>query len=324
MFGGREDLDVVQAVAPAADEGALELAQQLLGGFGAVLVDRVGPAAGDPGQEVGVVLRRPCASGRAPSGPAASASQACLTFSSARVMTVAARDATSPAATAAPSSSCTGGTGCPASPRRGSRRSARESRRRASAALISSRARRNSAVFRYPSSAATWASIARDATDPGTPSSAVPGEAPSPATPVMPIPVTPVPPAAAVHAAAEPGASSCQPVVHDVPAFAGGPPRTASWPGPPRTPRQPANTPPCGRTPPRARRSPTPPSTPRTPRPPPPSHSRPGVRPGRRPHRTPGPGAQQGRCRDRCRDLCRSLQRGRCTCPCPAPRPRKE
>ena len=69
LFGGREDLDVVQAVAPAADEGALELAQQFLGGFGAVLVDRVGPAAGDPGQEVGVVLRRPCTSGRAPSGP---------------------------------------------------------------------------------------------------------------------------------------------------------------------------------------------------------------------------------------------------------------
>ena len=56
LFGGREDLEVVQAVAPAADEGALELAQQLLGGLGAVLVQRVGPAAGDADEEVGVVL----------------------------------------------------------------------------------------------------------------------------------------------------------------------------------------------------------------------------------------------------------------------------
>ncbi len=57
LFGGRVDLEVVQAVAAAADEGALELAQQFLGGLGAVLVQRVGPAAGDADEEVGVVLR---------------------------------------------------------------------------------------------------------------------------------------------------------------------------------------------------------------------------------------------------------------------------
>ena len=46
----------------------------------------------------------------------ASASQTCRTRSSASVMIVAARDATSPAATADPSSSCTGGSGSPAKP----------------------------------------------------------------------------------------------------------------------------------------------------------------------------------------------------------------
>ena len=86
---------------------------------------------------------------------AASASQVCRTRSRARVMMVAARDATSPAATAAPSSSCTGGKGSPVNPCRGSRSPARASRRRASAALIRSRARRNSVVFRYPSSTTT-------------------------------------------------------------------------------------------------------------------------------------------------------------------------
>ena len=67
---------------------------------------------------------------------------------------VAARDATSrrrrrrrvPGARAA--------AGSPVNPCRGSRLPARASRRRASAALIRSRARRNSAVFRYPSSTA--------------------------------------------------------------------------------------------------------------------------------------------------------------------------
>ena len=46
---------MVQAVALAPDEGALELAQQLLGGLGPVLVHRVRPAPRDPGQEIGVV-----------------------------------------------------------------------------------------------------------------------------------------------------------------------------------------------------------------------------------------------------------------------------
>ncbi|CAI3799887.1 hypothetical protein NKCBBBOE_02444 [Pseudarthrobacter sp. MM222] len=41
-----------------ADEGALELAEQFLGGFGAVLVDCVGPAPGDADEEVGVVFGR--------------------------------------------------------------------------------------------------------------------------------------------------------------------------------------------------------------------------------------------------------------------------
>ena len=49
---------------------------------------------------------------------------------------VAARDATSPAATAEPSSPWTGGSGSPVNPCRGNRLSARLSRRRASAALI--------------------------------------------------------------------------------------------------------------------------------------------------------------------------------------------
>ena len=58
LFGGREDLQVLESVAGFADEGALELAQEFLGGLGAVLVQRVGPAPGDPGQEVRVVLGR--------------------------------------------------------------------------------------------------------------------------------------------------------------------------------------------------------------------------------------------------------------------------
>ncbi|GIU54989.1 hypothetical protein NicSoilC12_07380 [Arthrobacter sp. NicSoilC12] len=53
-----EDFQVLQAVPGFAEEGALELAELFLGGLGAVLVQRLGPAAGDPGQEVGVVLGR--------------------------------------------------------------------------------------------------------------------------------------------------------------------------------------------------------------------------------------------------------------------------
>ena len=91
---------------------------------------------------------------------AASGSQVCRTRSRARVMMVAARDETSPAATAAPSSSRAGGKGSPENPCRGRRSPARASRRRASAALIRSRARRNSVVFRYPSSTARRESAA--------------------------------------------------------------------------------------------------------------------------------------------------------------------
>ena len=238
LFGGREDLDVVQAVAPAADEGALELTQQLLGGFGAVLVDRVGPAAGDPGQEVGVVLRRPCASGRAPSGPAASASQACLTFSSARVMTVAARDATSPAATAAPSSSCTGrhrlpgespagqqtlGQGEPAPGfRRTDQQPGPQELRRVPVPVIH-RPGQSSLPGTSPDGVFVPARGPRRAGLPDIRRGLFPGP---------------------VHRG---------------------------------RPRQPANIPPCGRVPRRCRRSPTPPSIPRRPRPPAPSHSRPGA-----------------------------------------------
>ena len=137
----------------AADEGALELAQQLLGGFGAVLVQRVGPAAGDPGQEVGVVL-----GGRAGQG----------VFHPGRGLRVA--DVPDPVQCErddrrGPGGDLAGGDGGaeflvhgghgPAGESLpGQQRSARVSRRRASAAPIRSRARRNSAVFRYPSSAA--------------------------------------------------------------------------------------------------------------------------------------------------------------------------
>ncbi|MCB5283462.1 hypothetical protein BJQ89_03231 [Arthrobacter sp. ES1] len=40
-----------------ADKGALELAEQFFGGFGTVLINRIGPASGHAGQEVRVVLR---------------------------------------------------------------------------------------------------------------------------------------------------------------------------------------------------------------------------------------------------------------------------
>ncbi len=77
----------------------------------------------------------------------------CRTFSRARVMMVAERDATVPAATAAASTGRSGGSMCPVIPVRGSTVSARLRRRRASAMLIRNRARRNSAAFRHPSSA---------------------------------------------------------------------------------------------------------------------------------------------------------------------------
>ena len=58
LFGGREDLQVLESVAGFADEGALELAQEFFGGLGAVLVQRVGPGPGHAGEEVRVVLGR--------------------------------------------------------------------------------------------------------------------------------------------------------------------------------------------------------------------------------------------------------------------------
>lgn len=58
LFGGGEDFQVVQAVFGAADEGALDLAERGFGGFGAVLVDRLGPVPGDARDEVGVIVDR--------------------------------------------------------------------------------------------------------------------------------------------------------------------------------------------------------------------------------------------------------------------------
>ena len=56
LVGGGEDFEVVESAAGAAEEGALAVAEFFFGGFGAVLVDGVGPAVGDAGQEVVVVL----------------------------------------------------------------------------------------------------------------------------------------------------------------------------------------------------------------------------------------------------------------------------
>ena len=153
LFGGGEDFEVLQAVAGPAEERALELAEDLLGGFGAVLVDGVGPAPGDPGQEVRVVLDGGAGQGVFHPGRV-SGSQSGRTRSRASVMMVADRDGTVPAARAAASSSCSGGSGSPVNPVRGSTVRARESRRWASAALICSRSRRKSPVLRYPSSPA--------------------------------------------------------------------------------------------------------------------------------------------------------------------------
>ena len=56
LVGGGEDFEVVESAAGAAEEGALAVAEFFFGWFGAVLVDGVGPAVGDAGQEVVVVL----------------------------------------------------------------------------------------------------------------------------------------------------------------------------------------------------------------------------------------------------------------------------
>ena len=60
LVGCGEDFQVLQSAVCPADEGTLALAQFLLAGFLAVLVQGVRPAFGDPNQEVLVVLdRRP-------------------------------------------------------------------------------------------------------------------------------------------------------------------------------------------------------------------------------------------------------------------------
>ncbi|GAB2743021.1 hypothetical protein GCM10027038_46610 [Arthrobacter bambusae] len=58
LFGGGVDLHVLQAVFGAAQERALVVAEGFFGGFRAVLVDRLDPAPGDPGQEIRIVLLR--------------------------------------------------------------------------------------------------------------------------------------------------------------------------------------------------------------------------------------------------------------------------
>ncbi|MET3811033.1 hypothetical protein [Arthrobacter sp. UYEF3] len=70
LLGGRDDLQVLQAVAGTAEECALELAQDILSRFVAVLVDRVQPEAGDPGLKVRIRLDGGAGSGRVPFGAA--------------------------------------------------------------------------------------------------------------------------------------------------------------------------------------------------------------------------------------------------------------
>jgi len=52
LIGGGEDFQVLETVPGSADERSLELAEEFFGGFGAVLVQAVDPAACDPGQEI--------------------------------------------------------------------------------------------------------------------------------------------------------------------------------------------------------------------------------------------------------------------------------
>ncbi len=105
---------------------------------------------------------------------------------------VAGRDATVPAATAAASSGRSAGSVWPANPVRGSTADARLIRRRASAMLIRSLVRRNSAAFRDPSSARSgsaavvdWPAAAVSAVSAPHPVTqpAVPPTAPRPADP---------------------------------------------------------------------------------------------------------------------------------------------
>ena len=58
LVRGGEDFDVLQSAAGLSQEHALAAAEFFLGRFGPVLVDRISPLPGDPGEEVGVVLGR--------------------------------------------------------------------------------------------------------------------------------------------------------------------------------------------------------------------------------------------------------------------------
>ena len=168
LFGGREDLQVLESVAGFADEGALELAQEFLGGFGAVLVQRVGPAPGHPGQEVRVVLGRGAGQGVFhPGGGLGVADVPDPVQRQGDDGRGPGRDL--PGGDGGAEFPCTGGNGFAGeSLPRAAGVPARQSRRRASAALIRSRARRNSVVFRYPSSS----------TDSGTAGSSRPAHRP--------------------------------------------------------------------------------------------------------------------------------------------------
>ena len=187
------------------------------------------------------------------------------TRSRARVMMVADRDATVPAATAAASSGRSGGWGCPVIPVRGSTASARASRRRASPAPIRNRARRNSVVFRHPSSR-------RIRIRPGFWSPAAPQEPPWPdhsaasAVWLVAQPMGPCTAVASPHPVVQPtpAPEPCQPAQQQRPPAGSGPrPR----------PRPSADIPWPGRFPRRWRRSQPPPGSPSPQRRRPPSNS---------------------------------------------------
>ena len=146
-----EDFQVVQASAGPPDEGALPLVQFLLAGFVAVLVQGIRPALGDPRQEVLVVLG--CCPGQGMLHPGRCLGRAGMPDTVQGETDDGRRPRGDvPGQTTAASSSLTAGSDWPDMPVRGRMSAARASRRRASAALIRSRARRNSTVFRYPSS----------------------------------------------------------------------------------------------------------------------------------------------------------------------------
>ena len=193
-----------------ADEGALELAQQLLGGLGPVLVHRVRPAPRDPDQEVGIVPGRGARQGVLHPGRGV------------RVAGVPDPVQGERDDRRGPGGDFPGGDGGAEFPAHGRQRLAGESlagagcsrRGRAGAgprdAPISSRARRNSTVFRYPSSAA-----AAGAT--GTPQGPRSRRHPHRR---LHRPSGPGPASRGARRRRGARESSRQPVVHDVPAFA--------------------------------------------------------------------------------------------------------